>query len=113
MKRSVLPFLLAPALVAGFFGAERLAGRGDASRVLRGEGESVLTLVPGRLTVHLPEGLPIHRDHDYELVTIYDNPTDHDIDAMAILYLYLLDKSFQESMASTAAPPASRTAAGS
>jgi hypothetical protein len=37
------------------------------------------------------EGVRIHRDHDYEIVAVYDNTTDHDVDSMAVLYLYLLD----------------------
>ena len=40
------------------------------------------------------EGIQIHRDHQYEMVAEYHNTTDHDIDAMAILFLYLLDKTF-------------------
>jgi hypothetical protein len=33
-------------------------------------------------------GIPIYGDHDYELVTVYDNPTDQPIDAMAVMRLY-------------------------
>jgi len=40
------------------------------------------------------EGVVIHRDHQYEMVAGYHNTTDHDIDAMAILFLYLLDQTF-------------------
>jgi hypothetical protein len=40
----------------------------------------------------IPEGVLLRRDHRYELITIYDNPTSKNIDAMAILYLYLLDR---------------------
>lgn len=38
------------------------------------------------------EGVPILRGHRYELTTEYDNTSNSDTDAMAILYLYLLDK---------------------
>jgi hypothetical protein len=38
------------------------------------------------------EGIPIQRDHRYELSAEYDNTTDTDTDAMAILYLYFLEK---------------------
>ena len=38
------------------------------------------------------EGIPIQRDHRYELSAEYDNTTDADTDAMAILYLYFLEK---------------------
>ena len=40
------------------------------------------------------EGVVIRRDHQYEMVAEYDNTTDHDIDAMAILFLYLRDQTF-------------------
>jgi hypothetical protein len=40
------------------------------------------------------EGIPISRSHRYESVVEYDNTTDHEIDAMGILYLYLLEKDF-------------------
>ena len=40
------------------------------------------------------EGVELHKDHQYELVTTYHNPTDHPIDAMSILYVYALDKQF-------------------
>lgn len=38
------------------------------------------------------EGVPISRGHHYELTVDYDNTSDSNTDAMAILYLYLLDK---------------------
>jgi hypothetical protein len=38
------------------------------------------------------EGIPIQRDHRYELSAEYDNTSDTDTDAMAILYLYFLEK---------------------
>lgn len=38
------------------------------------------------------EGIPIQRDHRYELSAEYDNTLDADTDAMAILYVYLLEK---------------------
>lgn len=34
-------------------------------------------------------GIPVYRDHDYELVTVYDNPTDEDIDAMAVMRIFV------------------------
>ncbi len=39
-------------------------------------------------------GIPVYRDHQYELVNVYNNTTDHDVDAMAIMFVYLLDKNF-------------------
>lgn len=41
------------------------------------------------------EGLPIARGGEYELVTVYDNPTSEPIDAMGILYLHLRDHGFE------------------
>jgi hypothetical protein len=38
------------------------------------------------------EGIPISRDHRYELTADYDNTSGSKTDAMAILYLYLLEK---------------------
>jgi len=38
------------------------------------------------------EGIPISRDHRYELTAEYDNTSGSKTDAMAILYLYLLEK---------------------
>jgi hypothetical protein len=52
--------------------------------------------------VVLPEGVLLARDHRYELITEYDNTTGKDIDAMAILYLYCLDRSFRSESASLA-----------
>lgn len=39
------------------------------------------------------DGIPIQRDHRYELSVEYDNKSGSKTDAMAILYLYLLEKS--------------------
>ncbi len=38
------------------------------------------------------KGVPIYRDHRYEVTAEYDNSSDATTDAMAILYLYLLEK---------------------
>ncbi|MCH9650106.1 MAG: hypothetical protein K0U98_17855 [Deltaproteobacteria bacterium] len=42
-----------------------------------------------------PEGLPLYRDHEYELVSIYDNTSGEDQDSMAVMYLYLLDREYR------------------
>ena len=34
-------------------------------------------------------GIPIYKDRQYELVTIYNNPTDHNIDAMAVMRIFV------------------------
>ena len=38
------------------------------------------------------EGIPISRSHRYQLAVEYDNTSDSGTDAMAILYLYLLER---------------------
>jgi len=43
------------------------------------------------------EGLPFYKDHDYELISVYDNPTDQNSDAMAQLTIYYHDKEFTPS----------------
>jgi hypothetical protein len=42
-----------------------------------------------------PEGIKLHKSHEYELVSVYDNTTDEDQDSMAVMLLYLLDKRFE------------------
>jgi len=42
------------------------------------------------------EGVPLYKDHQYELVSVYDNTSDRDQDSMAVMYLYLLDREFQK-----------------
>jgi hypothetical protein len=34
------------------------------------------------------EGFPIYRDREYEIETLYDNPTSETVDAMAMMYLF-------------------------
>ncbi len=45
-------------------------------------------------TYRSSEGIPVFKDHEYGLVTVYDNPTEENHDAMAVLYVHALDKSF-------------------
>lgn len=40
-------------------------------------------------------GLPLQQDHDYELISIYNNTNQEPQDSMAVMYLYLLDQRFQ------------------
>jgi len=40
-------------------------------------------------------GIPVYKDHEYELISVYDNPTSESHDAMATVFLYLLDKEFK------------------
>ena len=41
------------------------------------------------------DGIPVYRDHQYELVSVYANPTTRDSDAMASMFIYYLDKEFR------------------
>ena len=42
------------------------------------------------------EGIPVYEDHDYELVSVYNNTSGEDQDSMAVMFLYLLDKQFRK-----------------
>ncbi|MDY7094942.1 MAG: hypothetical protein SX243_18365 [Acidobacteriota bacterium] len=42
-----------------------------------------------------PGGVPLYRDHEYELVSVYDNTSGEPQDSMAVMYMYLLDHEFQ------------------
>src|SRR5690606_15460485 len=37
------------------------------------------------------EGLRLYKDHHYELIADYNNPTSRDADAMAVLFMYARD----------------------
>ncbi|MBI3450497.1 MAG: hypothetical protein HY049_16495 [Acidobacteria bacterium] len=41
------------------------------------------------------EGIPLYKDHEYELVSVYNNTTNADQDSMAVMYMYVLDKEFR------------------
>ena len=41
------------------------------------------------------EGIPIRAGHEYELISVYDNPSDQDADAMATMFLYCLAKDWR------------------
>jgi hypothetical protein len=40
------------------------------------------------------KGIPVFKDHRYELTTVYDNPTKNDIDAMGALWMYVREKAY-------------------
>jgi hypothetical protein len=42
------------------------------------------------------KGFELSPDHDYTLESVYDNPTDEDQEAMAVMYLYLRDPQFRK-----------------
>ncbi len=41
------------------------------------------------------EGLTLYPDHEYEMVSVYNNTTEQPQDSMAVMYLYLLDRDFE------------------
>jgi len=41
------------------------------------------------------EGFQLFADHEYELVSVYDNTSGEDQDSMAVMFLYALDKEFE------------------
>jgi hypothetical protein len=41
------------------------------------------------------EGIPLHAGHEYELVSVYDNPTEQNSDAMATMFLYCLARDWR------------------
>ena len=42
------------------------------------------------------EGLPFHADHEYELVSVYNNTSGEPVDSMAVMYIYFLDPGFNK-----------------
>jgi len=42
------------------------------------------------------KGVPLYKDHEYELVTVYNNPTSVNQDAMSTMILYVEDREFQK-----------------
>jgi hypothetical protein len=50
------------------------------------------------------EGLAIDRHHEHEIVAVYNNTTDHNVDSMAVMYLYLHDNLRSRATASREAP---------
>lgn len=42
------------------------------------------------------EGIPLYKDHSYQLILITENPSENFRDMMAVLYLYLYDKEMDE-----------------
>lgn len=42
------------------------------------------------------KGIPLYKDHEYELVSVYNNTSGVEQDSMAVMYLYLLDKQFEK-----------------
>jgi len=51
------------------------------------------------------DGLSMSKNHQYELVTVYNNPTENDIDAMGIVYLHFRDEGFSRTAVDPSAEP--------
>jgi hypothetical protein len=52
------------------------------------------------------KGIPLFKDHEYEVISIYHNTTSEDQDSMAVMNLYLLDHEFEKPDPSKPAEPA-------
>ena len=44
-------------------------------------------------------GILMHRDHEYELVSVYENTTGDEQDSMAVMYMYFADRTFERAQA--------------
>jgi hypothetical protein len=42
------------------------------------------------------KGIPIYKDHQYQMVSVYNNTTSVDQDSMAVMFLFLLDPQFRK-----------------
>ena len=42
------------------------------------------------------EGLPVYAEHQYELISVYNNTTNEDQDSMAVMFMYVLDPEFSK-----------------
>lgn len=45
--------------------------------------------------ISLPQGVVLHKDHNYDLVSTYNNTSGQDRTAMAVMYMYLEDREFK------------------
>ena len=43
-----------------------------------------------------PNGIPIYKDHEYEIVSVYNNTSGEDQDSMAVMFMYLHDTRFEK-----------------
>jgi hypothetical protein len=46
------------------------------------------------------QGMPVYRDHRYQLVTVYNNTSSHDVDAMSALWMYFRSPTSASTVAS-------------
>lgn len=50
------------------------------------------------------EGIQIYSDHEYELVSVYNNTTDEPQDSMAVMYIYLRDQELEAKLEESKRP---------
>jgi len=50
------------------------------------------------------EGVRLYRDHEYELISVYDNTSTEQQDSMAVMYMYALDTEFRNPLSAAASP---------
>ena len=55
------------------------------------------------------KGIPIYKDHEYELISVYNNETGQDADAMAGMFLYYLNRAYRHPLASPPVAEPSRS----
>lgn len=41
------------------------------------------------------KGIPIYKDHQYQMISVYENTTSVDQDSMAVMFLFVLDRQFR------------------
>jgi hypothetical protein len=56
------------------------------------------------------DGMALYKDHQYELTSVYNNTSGHDVDSMAVMYMYLKDKKFKRPDLSAPLPTAAEPA---
>ncbi|NIP30825.1 MAG: hypothetical protein GTN59_09775 [Candidatus Dadabacteria bacterium] len=40
------------------------------------------------------KGIPLYKNRQYQLISIHNNKTGKNLDSMAVMYMYVLDKEF-------------------
>lgn len=50
------------------------------------------------------DGIEVFADHEYEMVSVYNNTTDEDQDSMAVMYMYLWDRELDRRLARGVVP---------
>lgn len=54
------------------------------------------------------EGIPVYKDHEYELISVYNNESDEDADAMSGMYIYYRNRAYRHPLKNPpSAPPSS------